>query len=75
MVITDWKPSPAEHRALAKSSMTAMSPAGPYNNHFAWYLRFSEDGSQIVQIEEDLDADLAKDLLKRLKGAGYLENH
>ncbi|KXT00855.1 hypothetical protein AC578_961 [Pseudocercospora eumusae] len=67
MTIHDYLAVPEERRAVCRSSMSATSPAGPFNNEYVWFLTFNESGNKITLIEEFLDSKATSDLRERLR--------
>lgn len=75
MTIHDFVAAPAEHRAVCRSSMSAMTPAGPFNNEYVWFFTFDETGKKITVIEEFLDSKATKEIRERFNAAGLLPSH
>ncbi|KAF2225385.1 hypothetical protein BDZ85DRAFT_66046 [Elsinoe ampelina] len=75
MTINDYLASPAERRAICRSSMTASTAAGPFNNEYVWFLTFDETGKQITRIEEFLDSAATQEIRARFRDAGLLPKH
>ncbi|EMC96500.1 hypothetical protein BAUCODRAFT_70052 [Baudoinia panamericana UAMH 10762] len=75
MTMDDYMANVKERRIVALSSLTAMSPVGPYSNQYVWFLTFTEDGKQISDITEFLDSKSATELLTKLRDSGVLKGH
>ncbi|KAG8631033.1 hypothetical protein KVT40_000173 [Elsinoe batatas] len=75
MTINDYLGNPAERRAVCRSSMTATTAAGCFNNEYVWFLAFDETGKQITRIEESLDSAATREIRARFREAGLLPKH
>lgn len=64
---------PEERRAVARSSVKALTPVGPYKNEYVWFLTFDEAGEKIVKVVEFVDSLAAMEWLGKLKEGKYLE--
>lgn len=75
MTINDFVAAPADRRAVCRSSMTAMTPAGKFENEYVWFFTFDESGKKITHIEEFLDSKATKEIRARFDAAGLLPTH
>lgn len=75
MTINDFVAAPADRRAVCRSSMKAMTPAGKFENEYVWFFTFDESGKKITHIEEFLDSKATKEIRARFDAAGLLPSH
>lgn len=75
MTTNDYLAVPEDRRVVARSSVEAATPVGPYKNEYVWFLTFDDSGRKVVNVTEFVDALAAKELLGRLKESGYLDEH
>ncbi|GIZ48143.1 hypothetical protein CKM354_001121600 [Cercospora kikuchii] len=73
MTLEDYVGVPEERRAVARSSVKALTPVGPYKNEYVWFLTFDEAGEKIVKVVEFVASLAAKELLGKLEEGKYLE--
>ncbi|KAF2169258.1 hypothetical protein M409DRAFT_20481 [Zasmidium cellare ATCC 36951] len=72
MTINDFVAAPVDRRAVCRSSMTAMTDAGKFENEYVWFFTFDESGRKITHIEEFLDSHATKAIRERFSKAGLL---
>lgn len=75
MTINDFLAAPADRRVVCRSSMTAMTPTGKFENEYVWFFTFNESGTKIIHIAEFLDSKATKDIRARFDAAGLLPSH
>ncbi|KAK4503651.1 hypothetical protein PRZ48_004566 [Zasmidium cellare] len=75
MAINDFVAAPTDRRAVCRSSMTAMTDAGKFENEYVWFFTFDESGKKITHIEEFLDSSATKEIRARFREAGLTQGH
>ena len=75
MTIDDYIAVPSERRAVCRSSMSATTPVGPYNNEYVWFFTLDDSGQKIASITEFLDSKAAGDIVSKFVEAGLLKKH
>lgn len=55
MEMHDYTADVSQRKTACRSSLNAMSPAGPYSNEYVWFLTFDESGQKIKEISEFID--------------------
>lgn len=48
MTIKDYMEVPSERHAVCRSQFLGTTPIGPYSTEYVWFLRFDENGKNIV---------------------------
>jgi ketosteroid isomerase-like protein len=56
MTLNDYIANVDERRVVARSSFRGDAPWGVFENEYVWFLRFTEDGEKVTEIEEFIDS-------------------
>lgn len=64
---------PEAHTVVVHATGSAETPAGPYQNEYVYFLKTSESGEQLVEVEEHIDSAFIASWLPKL--VEYMQQH